>query len=285
VTRPRTYPSDTTDAEWGILAAMLPPPACTTPRGGRPEKHDRRDIVDAIRYVIDNGCKWRATPSDFPPWRTVYNFFERWARTGVIAAIRDQLRERVRRKMGRCPNAVTLVIDSQSVKAAETVSKATRGYDTAKAVNGRKRHLAVDTKGLLVDVLVTAADVTDRDAARLLLARLRSAHPEITLVWADSGYSGELEKWAKDQLALTMCISRRPPGARGFVLVPRRWVVERSLSWIMRARRLVRDYERLPHHSEAEISFSAITLMARRLADGRIAPDRYPSSAVLAAAA
>lgn len=167
------------------------------------------------------------------------------------------------------------------MKAAETVSKDTRGYDAAKAVNGRKRHLAVDTKGPLVDVLVTPADTTDRDAARLLLARLRVAHPEITLIWADSGYSGELEKWAKDELGLTMCISRRPPGARGFVLVPRRWVVERSLSWIMRARRLVRDYERLPQHSEAEISFSAITLMARRLAGGRIAPDRYPSSAPL----
>jgi transposase len=284
VTRPRTYPSDTTDGEWAILEPLLPPPACTTARGGRPEKHDRRDIVDAIRYVVDNGCKYRAVPADFPPWRTIYNFFERWARAGVITAIRDHLREQVRRRMGRCPNAVTLVIDSQSVKAAETVSKATRGYDAAKAVNGRKRHLAVDTKGLLVDVLVTPADTTDRDAARLLLARLRIAHPEITLVWADSGYSGELEKWAKDELALTMCISRRPPGARGFVLVPRRWVVERSLSWIMRARRLVRDYERLPRHSEAEISWSAVTLMARRLA-GRIQPDRYPSSAILAATA
>lgn len=285
MTRSRNYPSDTSDAEWRILEAMLPPPACTMPRGGRPEKHDRRDIVDAIRYIVDNGCKWRAVPADFPPWRTVYNFFERWARAGVIAAIRDQLRERVRRRMGRCPNAVTLVIDSQSVKAAETVSRATRGYDAAKAVNGRKRHLAVDTKGLLVDVLVTPADTTDRAAARGLLARLRAAHPEITLVWADSGYSGELEKWAKYELGLTMCISRRPPGARGFVVVPRRWVVERSLSWIMRARRLVRDYERLPAHSEAEISWSAITLMARRLADGRIAPDRYPSSVILAAAA
>jgi transposase len=271
------------DAEWDIIREHLPTPACRTTRGGRPEVHDRRDIVDAIRYVVDNGCKWRSVPADFPPWRTIYNFFERWARTGVIAAIRDQLREKVRRRMGRCPNAVTLVIDSQSVKAAETVSKATRGYDAAKAVNGRKRHLAVDTKGLLVDVLVTPADITDRAAARLLLARLRIAHPEITLVWADSAYGGELEKWAKDELGLTMRISRRPPGARGFVVVPRRWVVERSLSWIMRARRLVRDYERLPQHSEAEISFSAITLMARRLADGRVQPDRYPSSAIIAA--
>jgi transposase len=215
----------------------------------------------------------------------VYGFHARWARTGAVAAIRDQLREHIRRRMGRCPNAVTIVIDSQSVKAAETVSKDTRGYDVAKAVNGRKRHLVVDTKGLLVDVLVTPADVQDRDAARTLLRRLCREQPQITLMWADSAYGGELVEWARKNLHITVKISKRPPGAHGFVVLPRRWVVERSISWIMRARRLVRDYERLPLHSEAEISWSAITLMTRRLAGGHIEPDRYPSSTHLAMAA
>jgi transposase len=285
VTRRRAYPSDASDAEWAILQPLLPVPACRTRRGGRPETHDRRDIVDAIRYVVDNGIKWRALPHEYPPWQTVYGFFQRWARAGVVAALRDQLRERIRRRMGRCPNAVTAVLDSQNVKAAETASKETRGYDGAKRVNGRKRHLVVDTKGLPLTVLVTAADLTDRDAAREVLIRLRLLHPEITLLWADSAYSGELVEWAKKNLRMTIKISKRPPGASGFVVVPRRWVVERTLSWIMRARRNCRDYERLVQHAEAHITWSMVTLMTRRLARGYIQPESYPSAAVLAAAA
>ena len=135
--RRRCYPSDTWDDEWALIEVLLPVPACETKAGGRPEKHPRREIVDAIRYVVDTGCKWRALPNDFPPWRTCYGFMARWAAAGVIGQIRDQLRKRIRREMGRAPGAVATVIDSQSVKAADTVGKDSRGYDAGKKINGR----------------------------------------------------------------------------------------------------------------------------------------------------
>lgn len=265
MTRRRCYPSDTTNAEWALIEPLLPTPACETPSGGRPEKHPRREIVDAIRYVVDTGCKWRALPNDFPPWRTCYGFLARWTAAGVVGQIRDQLRKRIRRQMGRAPGAVATIIDSQSVKAAETVDRHSRGYDAAKKINGRKRHLVVDTKGLVLFVMVTPADVTDRDAAKEVLFRLRLMHPEITLVWADSAYGGQLVTWAKKYLNLTLKTVNRPKNAVGFVVLPRRWVVERSLAWTMHARRHARDYERLIQHAESLITWAAITLMTRRL--------------------
>lgn len=268
--RTRYYSSDTTDAEWALLEPLLPIPACQTPKGGRPEVHPRREIVDAILYIVDNGAKWRSLPSDFPPpWRTVFGFFARWAKNGTLLKIIDHLRRRIRLRGGRTPWPVALVVDSQSVKAADTVPRATSGYDAAKKITGRKRHLAVDLGGLMVDLLVTPADVPDRDGARQLLARLHAAHPEITTVWADSAYAGELVDWAERELNITIKIVRRPPDAQGFIVLPRRWVVERSLAWFMRARRNCRDYERLPAHTEAHLAWSAITLMLRRLARAR----------------
>ncbi|MFG2632208.1 IS5 family transposase, partial [Streptomyces sp. NPDC048473] len=200
--RRRCYPSDTFDDEWALLEPLLPAPACESSKGGRPEKHPRREIVDAIRYVVDTGCKWRALPRDFPPWRTCHGFMARWAAAGIIGQIRDHLRKRIRREMGRAPGAVATVIDSQSVKAADTVGKDSRGYDAGKKINGRKRHLVVDTKGLLLFVMVTPADMTDRNAAKEVLFRLRLMHPEITIVWADSAYAGQLVTWAKTYLNL-----------------------------------------------------------------------------------
>lgn len=270
--RRRRYPSDTTAAEWALIEPLLPVPACQTRKGGRPEKHHRRDIVDGIRYLVDNGIKWRAMPSDFPPWRTIYGYFARWAAAGVLGVIRDQLRRRIRLASGKTPNAVATVVDSQSVKAAETVAKDSRGYDAGKKINGRKRHLVVDTRGTPLLVLVTSADVTDRDAGKEVLFRLRLMHPEITVVWADSAYSGQLVDWAKKYLNLTINVVVRPPGQPGFIVLPRRWVVERSLSWIMQARRNCRDYERLPQHSEALITWAAITVMTRRLTRRRSRP-------------
>ncbi|MDQ0945816.1 transposase [Streptomyces sp. V1I1] len=186
------YPSDTSDVEWALLKALLPTPACQKPKGGAPEKWPRRRVVDAIRYITDNGAKWRALPADFGiPWRTVFGYFARWAKAGALKRILDQLRRRLRLRRRRCAWPVRVIVDSQSVKGAETVSNATRGYDANKHINGRKRHLLVDQDGLLVDLLVTPADVQDRDAARILLTRLHAEHPEIVLVWADNGYGGE----------------------------------------------------------------------------------------------
>ncbi|MBL1102631.1 IS5 family transposase [Streptomyces coffeae] len=264
--RRRRYPSDTTNAEWALIEPLLPTPACETAKGGRPEKHPRREIVDAIRYVVDTGCKWRALPADFPPWRTVWGFMARWAAAGVIGQIRDHLASRIRCGMGKGPRAVATVIDSQSVKAAETVSRDSRGYDAGKKINGRKRHMVVDTRGLPLLVLVTPADLHDAAAAKEVLFRLRLMHPEITIVWADSAYAGKLVGWAKQHLSLTIKPVSRPKDASGFVVLPRRWVVERSLAWMMHARRHARDYERLVQHSETLITWAAITLMTRRLA-------------------
>lgn len=263
--RRRRYPSDTSVAEWALIEPLLPRPACQTKTGGRPEKWHRRDIVDAIRYLVDSGVKWRALPADYPPWQTVYYHFAAWHRRGVIGFLRDQLRRRIRTGQGRCPWPVTLIVDSQSVKGAETVSKATRGFDAGKKVNGRKRHIAVDTLGLPAMITVTPADTTDRDAARELLWRLRVMQPQITQVWADSAYGGQLINWSGSFLNMSLKTVSRPRGAKGFVVLPRRWKVERTLGWIMKARRNVRDYERLPQHSEAHLTWALITLMTRRI--------------------
>lgn len=264
--RPRRYPSDTSDAEWALLEPLLPTPACETAAGGRPEKHHRRAIVDALRYVTDNGIKWRALPPDFPPWQTVHGFFTRWSKAGVFERIRDRLREKIRVKAGRNPAPSAAVIDSQSVKAAETVARAGRGYDGGKKIDGRKRHIATDTQGLLLVVLVTAANLQDRTAARLLLPALHAAHRGVRWVWADGGYtSADLVDWAKTTLRMTLDIVKKIVGQKTFVILPRRWVVERTFSWITQARRNVRDYERLPEHSAAFINLSMITIMTRRL--------------------
>jgi len=267
--RPRRYPSDTADAEWALLAPLLPVPACQTTAGGRPETHCRRTVVDAIRYVVHNGCVWRALPADFPPWRTVYGLYQRWNATGATVALHDALRAAAREAAGRAAEPTAAVIDSQSVRAAATVPQASRGWDNAKKVNGRKRHIAVDTTGLLLEVLVTPASTQDRDAARPLLFNLRRARRRIRLAWADGGYTGKLQPWAATYLNITVEIVKRPPDQHTFQILPRRWVVERTLAWITSYRRCARDYERLPAHHEAAVYWAMITLMTRRLARPR----------------
>jgi transposase len=268
--RPRRYPSDTTDAEWALIAPLLPIPAWWAGRGGRPEAHCRRAVVDAIRYVTHNGCVWRALPADFPPWRTVYGIYQRWNASGATLALHGALRAAARQAAGRNAEPTAAVIDSQSVRAAPTVPKASRGWDAAKKVNGRKRHIAVDATGLLLEVLVTPASVQDRDAARPLLFNLRRARRRIRLAWADGGYAGKLQPWAATYLKLTVQIVKRPDDLHTFAVLPRRWVVERTLAWITSYRRCARDYERLPAHHEAMVLWAMITLMARRLAHPRL---------------
>lgn len=236
VDRLRRYPSDTTDAEWQILQPLLPAAASDGPPGGRPEKHDRRAIVDAIRYLDHNGVVWRALPGDFPPWRTVYGFFARWAANGVVQRLHDAVRDKVRAAAGRNVEPSAAIIDSQSVRAADTVSRGSRGWDAGKKVNGRKRHLAVDVLGLILAIVVTPASVQDRDGARPLLWLLRHDHRRIRLAWVDSAYAGKLVTWAKDTLHLVVEVVKKQPGQTTFVVLPRRWVVERTLC---AARRLV----------------------------------------------
>lgn len=270
-TRNRRYPSDTTDAQWAVIDPLLPDPAALTGHGGRPEEWCRRDIVDAIFYVVDNGCKWRALPSDFPPWSTVYNYLAAWECAGATQDVLDGLRDRVRLAEGRAAAPSAGVVDSQSVKAAETVGRASRGYDAGKKINGTKRHIIVDTLGLLLIVLVTAAGVQDRDGARPLLQRLRASwHRRIQLIWADGGYAGKLVDWANDTLALKLQIVKRSDTAKGFQVLPRRWVVERTLGWIIGHRRCARDYERLPRHHETMVRWTMIRITSRRLAHMRL---------------
>ncbi|WP_246204745.1 IS5 family transposase [Streptomyces tailanensis] len=255
-----------TNAEWAVVRDALPVPACLEGRSGRPEGYCHRVMLDAIFYVTDNGIKWRSMPADFPAWDRVYAFFRRWREHGLVKEFHDRLRGRAREAEGREAEPTAAVIDSQSVKGAASVPAASRGYDGGKKINGRRRHVITDCLGLLLMVLVCAADVTDRQAARIMLPRLRTRFRKITLVWADGGYTGRLVTWAKEKLHLTLEIVKRSDDVKGFVVLPRRWVVERSLGWLMRSRHLVRDFETLPASSEAFIYFSAAMLMSRRLA-------------------
>jgi transposase len=222
-------------------------------------------IVDAILYVVDNGIKWRALPADFPPWPTVYKRFAAWEKLGATQRLLDALRDRVRLAEGRVAAPSAAVMDSQSVRAAETVGRATRGWDGGKKVAGRKRHIVVDTMGLLVAVLVTPASTQDRVAARSLLRRLCGiGGKRVALVWADGGYTGPLIGWARKVLGLVVEIVQRPQ-VPYFTALPRRWVVERTLAWITGHRRCVRDYERFRHHHEAMVRWSMIRITSRRL--------------------
>jgi transposase len=236
--RERCYPSDTTNAEWAVLEPLLPVPACKLPTGGRPEKHPRRNVVDAIRYVNDNGCKWRSVPVDFGiPWRTVYGYFQRWRASGDLARIHAELHEQVRVHDGLNPRTVAVILDSQSVKGAETVGQDTRGFDGGKLINGRKRHLAVDMRGMPLAVMVTKASPHDSIPARDQLFRLRLTHPELTAAWADSAYGGTLVDWSRSFLGITLKTVPRRKDQDGFAVLAKRWRVERAISWIMRARR------------------------------------------------
>jgi transposase len=233
--------------------------------GGRPMVHDLRAVVDAIGYVTRYGIEWRAVPADFPPWRAVYAFFERWSRRGMPQRLVDGLRARLRVAWGRADLPTAAVIDAQSVKAADTVGAASRGYDGGKKINGRKRHIVVDSLGLLLVVVVTTASMQDRDAAFRVLDAVRARFSTILLVWADGGYAGRLVEWAKSVLALTIQVVKRNADTSGFKVLPRRWVVERTFGWLLRYRRLVRDYERRPDHHEAMVLWATVTIMTRKL--------------------
>jgi transposase len=267
------YPSDMSQAEWAVCEPLLPAPAWLAGRGGRPASWCMRDIVDAIRYLTHNGPVWRALPADFPPAGTVYWWADKWQADGSAERMHDDLRDRVRAAAGRKAAPTAAIIDSQSVRGSEMIARTRRGYDAGKKINGTKRHIAVDALGLLLTVLVTAASVQDRDAAKPLLWNLRRAFPSVRLAWADGGYAGKLVTWARTRLKpkLALEIVRRADDLHTFKVLPRRWVVERTLSWITRHRRTVRDYERQAAHHETYIYWAMIIVMTRRLARQRTA--------------
>lgn len=272
----RTYPSDLSDAEWHILQPLIPAARCNTERGGHPVVHDKREILNAIFYLVRTGCSWRQLPVDFPPWQTVYGYYAAWTDDGTIRRVHDELRNHVRTKEGRAERPSAAIIDAQVIKGADTVGARSRGYDAGKKTNGRKRHAIVDTVGLLLMVVITAASVQDRDGARLVTEKMRAAFPGVELMWADGGYAGKFVEWAQQLFGLVVEIVRKLEGQRGFAVLPRRWVVERTFAWITKCRRLVLDYERRIDHAESMVQLAMIGLMLRRLARN------VPGSAVTA---
>jgi transposase len=260
--RARGYPSDLTDAQWQLIAPYLP--ADRPGRRGRPRIWPARRIVEAIFYLDRTGCAWRYLPGDFPPWKTVYGYFAAWRDDGTLTRLHDALRAQVRTAAGRNAEPTAAVIDSQSIRAADTVPRASRGWDNAKKVNGRKRHIAVDTSGLLLAVVITAANVQDRQGARPLLWNLHRSCRKVRLIWADAGYAtSKLTAWAAAMKITLQVVAKRDRHV--FEILPRRWVVERTFAWISKHRRTVRDYEHLPASHEAMITWAMITQMTHRL--------------------
>jgi putative transposase len=269
------YPSDITDAQWALIEPHIP----SDPGGGRPRKTDMRDVLDAVLYILRTGCQWRYLPVDFPPKSTVWRYFDRWRRDGTLDRIHDLLRRKVRATEKPYHPRTSASVDSQSIDT--TSGGEQRGRDNAKNVDGRKRHIVVDSMGLLLAVLVTAASVDDAAAAPALFARL-DGQPmgKVVRMYADSKYHNfKLYEWVEENAAWDLSIVRRPEGERGWVKLPIRWTVERTFAWLGNCRRLSKDREKSTLSSESFIKLAMIQLMFHRLRPSHTEPEFHYRSA------
>jgi transposase len=252
---------------WEVIKPLMP--VRDLRKGGRPRIYDDRVVLNAIFYVLRSGCQWRMLPHDLMPFDAAHRWLTTWRRNGTWDKVHDELRRQVRIRAGRQAEPTAAILDSQSIKSSEGGQAI--GFDPAKKTTGRKRHLICDTLGLVLVVMVTSASVQDRPGGRAILVAF---YRTIALVWADGGYANSIDEgllsWAKAQLGLVVEIVRRTEGIKGFQVLPRRWVAERTFAWLVRNRRLARDYERLTTNSEAMIKIAMIRLMAARLASENI---------------
>jgi putative transposase len=255
------YQTNLSDAQWTIIEPMLP----RISKRGRPPT-DRRLVLDAILYIVKGGIPWRLLPTGFPPWKTVHSIFRKWTLNHTWGSINARLRALAREKEGKRCRPTAAILDSQSVKSDGQAGQV--GYDAGKKINGRKRHLLVDTLGLVLGVLVTAAHVPEREGAQRLLPGVLGWFTWLRRLWVDGGYSGsEFAQWVRGlRPKLVVEVVKRRGKATGFAVLPRRWIVERTFGWLMRHRRLVRDYERTETSAEAWIYIAMIRIQLRRLA-------------------
>jgi len=256
------YHTNLNDSQWELISQLLANTSKDN-KVGRPQQICLREILNAILYVVRTGCQWRMIPHDFPKWQTVYYHFRQWKIRGSWEQLHNMLYVQTRENEGREDSPSAAIIDSQSVKTTEAGGP--RGYDAGKKINGRKRHIIVDTLGLLLAVVVHTANIQDRDGAKLVFMKIHGRFPRLKLIWADGGYRGRLIEWVQALGNWVLEIVKRPADQKGFVVLPRRWVVERTFGWLGRCRRLSKDYEELLETSETMVLIGMIHLMLRQL--------------------